>query len=614
MTRQGSALAMLVPRLATAQLRCDWILTLCLVIALAAVIAPLLVLMGLKQGTIETLRERLVEDPMFREIRPAQTREYAPEWFDALARQPGVAFLTPTILPLSSVLQVLPRAGGRAMVHDLVPTGPGDPLLLENGAEIPGEGDVVLSADAARQLNVTQGQALSVRVTRARGGVSEVVEDELEVVSVLSPRAGQLARLYAPLDYVLDVEAYKEGFAAPQRGWPGSTPEPYLSYDGALLFVEESLSPIERTGLVINTGIAHLTGASAAQVEAVIGRTLPAGLTAYRLSTPGTTLRPSQLRALNQKLRGRKRVLLPFVSDLTLKGADGRPLTLLGRSLSEDEADFLGLEPVPWGAATGEAPSGQRLRAFLAPASATPPSDLEVTLEGAAPLTLELEAVGVTSGERPVASLELLAALRTGMERRLRLTLSADGQALEMARGGYRGFRLYADSIDSVPGLVQMLEAQGIEVIAEVEAILRIQVLDVGLERLFRLIALLGISGGTAVLISSLYAAVERLRRDLGILRLLGLARRHVFFFPVVQGVLIASMGMGASLAAYLGLAMAINRSFSDALLPGERFCTLSASQVLFAVAATLLLAGVASLMAAWRATRIDPAEAIRDH
>ncbi|MDR9440833.1 MAG: FtsX-like permease family protein, partial [Halomonas sp.] len=277
-----------------------------------------------------------------------------------------------------------------------------------------------------------------------------------------------------------------------------------------------------------------------------------------------------------------------------------------------EEAEFLGLEPVPWGAATGEAPSGQRLRGFLAPASATPPGDLKVTLEGAAPLALELEPVGEVSGERPVVSLELLAALRTGMERPL--ALSADGQALEMARGGYRGFRLYADSIDSVPGLVQTLEAQGIEVIAEVEAILRIQVLDAGLERLFRLIALLGISGGTAVLISSLYAAVERLRRDLGVLRLLGLARRHVFFFPVVQGVLIASMGLGASLAAYLGLAMAINRSFADALLPGERFCTLSASQVLLAVAATLLLAGMASLVAAWRATSIDPAEAIRDH
>src|SRR5690606_39362760 len=56
----------LVSALAAHSLRHEWILTLCLVIALAAVIAPLLVLLGLKHGTIETLRDRLVEDPVFR--------------------------------------------------------------------------------------------------------------------------------------------------------------------------------------------------------------------------------------------------------------------------------------------------------------------------------------------------------------------------------------------------------------------------------------------------------------------------------------------------------------------------------------------------------------------
>ncbi|MCK7575183.1 MAG: hypothetical protein MZV65_04350 [Chromatiales bacterium] len=73
--------ARLVPALAAAHLRHDWILTLCLVIALTAVIAPLLVLLGLKHGTIETLRERLVEDPVYRELRPTQTQPYSEDWF-----------------------------------------------------------------------------------------------------------------------------------------------------------------------------------------------------------------------------------------------------------------------------------------------------------------------------------------------------------------------------------------------------------------------------------------------------------------------------------------------------------------------------------------------------
>jgi putative ABC transport system permease protein len=182
-----------------------------------------------------------------------------------------------------------------------------------------------------------------------------------------------------------------------------------------------------------------------------------------------------------------------------------------------------------------------------------------------------------------------------------------------MARGGYRGFRLYARSIDDVPRLVRDLEDQGIEVVAEEEAILRIQTLDRGLTRLFRLIALLGVFGGTAVLVASLYAAVERRRRDLGVLRLLGFARSHVFFFPVAQGIIIAVLGLGAGLAGYGVLAATIDRTFTAELAAGEAFCTLPPAYVPLFFLLTVALAAVASLAAAWRATRIDPAEAIRD-
>ena len=85
-----------VLELALADLAHEWVLTLCMVLALAAVIAPLLLLMGLKHGTISTLRDRLVQVPRFREIKPAQTREYPRDWFVTMSRRPEVAFLLPT--------------------------------------------------------------------------------------------------------------------------------------------------------------------------------------------------------------------------------------------------------------------------------------------------------------------------------------------------------------------------------------------------------------------------------------------------------------------------------------------------------------------------------------
>ena len=60
----------LFARLAWQDYRCDARLSWCAILALAAVIAPLLVLFGLKFGLVTTLTERLERDPAVREIIP----------------------------------------------------------------------------------------------------------------------------------------------------------------------------------------------------------------------------------------------------------------------------------------------------------------------------------------------------------------------------------------------------------------------------------------------------------------------------------------------------------------------------------------------------------------
>lgn len=606
--------ARLVSSLAAHSLWHEWILTLCLVIALAAVIAPLLVLLGLKHGTIETLRDRLVEDPVFREIRPAQTREYPPEWFEAWRTRGEIAFLTPTVLPLSSVLGVEPATGGRPELLDLVPTAPGDPLLLENGGVIPGADELVLSAEAARRVGVKAGDVVQARVSRSRAGHNELAQAALRVAAVLDARAGSLARVYAPLAFVLDVEAYKEGYGAPARGWAGDTPEPYLSFDGAVLLLDAPLSPIRRSGLIINTGFGRITELAPEQVAERLGFTPSGGFAAYDLHTPGAAITVSSLRAIEQKLRGEQRILLPYVSDLKVRDAGGEPLQLVGLSVDAEQAARLGVAAPPWGGFAPTAATPERQRSVLWPAQSEPGAQagaVRLSAEGVVGMDFSLLPVGDSGFDHAVVPVELLGILRTARQRAV--LFDASSGRFEMARGGYRGFRLYARSIDDVPGLYHALAAEGIETIAEVEAIERIQVLDTGLTRLFWLIAVLSISGGTAVLVASLYAAVERRRRDLGVLRLLGLSRAHVFFFPVAQGLMIATLGLGASFAGYGLLAEVIDRSFASELAPGEAFCSLPAAYLPLAGGVTLALAAFASLAAAWRTTRVDPAEAIRE-
>ena len=77
----------LILRLAWADLSHEWILTICMLLALGSVIAPLMLIFGLKFGTIETLRVRLIQDPANRELRPLSTVSRPRGWFNEMRKK-----------------------------------------------------------------------------------------------------------------------------------------------------------------------------------------------------------------------------------------------------------------------------------------------------------------------------------------------------------------------------------------------------------------------------------------------------------------------------------------------------------------------------------------------
>src|SRR5262245_9931334 len=71
----------------------ELLLTACLVAAIAAVVAPIMVLAALKFGFIEIMRSRLIEDPAFRQITPTVALVRPPDFFNGLRQRREVAFL-----------------------------------------------------------------------------------------------------------------------------------------------------------------------------------------------------------------------------------------------------------------------------------------------------------------------------------------------------------------------------------------------------------------------------------------------------------------------------------------------------------------------------------------
>ncbi|MFZ0789759.1 MAG: FtsX-like permease family protein [Chromatiaceae bacterium] len=384
-------------------------ISLCYVLALMAVLAPLLVLFGLKFGLVDTLGQRLVESPANREVLAVGSRRFEQAWFERMAGRPDVAFVVPNTRRIAASLSRLlnPAKGLDLRALQMIPTGPGDPLLGESTVTPQGLAELVLSASAARKLGAGAGDRLVARIDRHRNGRDEGVVWELTVAGVVAPEALADDAALVPLALLVATEDYRDGVAVPELGWDGGPP---------------------------------------------------------------------------------------------------------------------------------------------------------------------------TAGPR-----------------------------------SYARFRLYATSIYSVAGLESDLTAEGIEVRTQVAEIAAMQALDRNLSRVFWLIALIGTLGFLASLAANLLANVERKRRELSIVRLIGFPTLSLVLFPVAQAVLVAVLGALAALVVYLPVASALNGWFAESLQPGESICRLLPIHVSIALTATLLGAAAAAAWAGWRAARIEPAEGLRD-
>src|SRR5690606_35225888 len=117
----------LIAGLAWQDYRKDARLSACSVLALVAVIAPLLVLFGLKFGLVSSLTERLQRDPGVREIIPLGGGRYSAAFIDDLLQRGDVAFAIPRTRQIAATADLLLPARGLGVTVEMLPTAEGDP-------------------------------------------------------------------------------------------------------------------------------------------------------------------------------------------------------------------------------------------------------------------------------------------------------------------------------------------------------------------------------------------------------------------------------------------------------------------------------------------------------
>ena len=204
----------LVASLAWQDYRNDAWLSACSVLALVAVMVPLLVLFGLKFGLVSSLTERLETDPATREIIPLGGGRFSSAFIEQLGLRSDVGFAVPRTRQIAATAQV------GTLTLEMLPTAPGDPLL----ADLPmprGLDQIVLSHTAAEKLAARPGDWLEARFARQVAGRVEDQRTRLQVQAVLPLEAFARDGLLADLGLLEAAEDYRDGRAVPALGWEG---------------------------------------------------------------------------------------------------------------------------------------------------------------------------------------------------------------------------------------------------------------------------------------------------------------------------------------------------------------------------------------------------------
>lgn len=396
-----------ISRLAIKDYFNEWQVSSCYILALAAVLGPMLVLFALKYGIISGMFGQLIDEPRNRELRPIYSGRYNADWMKELRSRPDVGFLVPKTRSLAANMFLKSQGSPRILSVELIPTSENDPLL-PNIKAFPKEFEsIIVSKSVAKKLAVGVGDTIEGSIQRHFQGNMERKQLPLKVVAVANSSAFARDGVFASIALLEAFESYRDGQAVPILNWSGSE--------------------------------------------------------------------------------------------------------------NSDEEKY------------------------------------------------------------------------------------------------FTGFRLFSKSIDDVEELQKWLETQGVEVITQVDEIETVQNLDQTLSTVYWVIALIGIIGFSTSLGANLWANVERKRKQLSIIRVIGFSTFQVISYPIIQSLLTVFFGWLLAVGVYQGVSAWINILMHSQLEAGTKICMLLPYHYLMSLIAVIFLSILVATVAGIRAAFIEPAEGMRE-
>lgn len=561
--------------------------SICQVMALSAIMLPLLVLLGLKYGILTSMKEQLLRNPAALEIHFSDVVTTHQEDAARYRQWPETGFVIPCVSVAYSTIEVVAAAEpeGQVLTAEMTPTAAGDPLLTMGEVPIPGKNEAVVSEVLAEKLSLQVGASLRVRAWR--NARQEQLTQEFKVVGVLPRKFCQSRMVYVPAEYNVAVEE----FVVHGKGEANAPAEVEGAvYNGVLLKGEgrNALAAIIRSAEPELKETTTDAGEGAA-TDCLL-------LEAAKLRYTAAQMQQFLAYTVEQPVHSQPWVR-PVEATLAEEPGQNRKVTISCAETIDATPAVCAVPPCLL-VAPGDALVGKTVRVQLE------------SPQGMSEFCCVVEASPRVKGGAIQAEAELLA-LMGQAKRRLLIWDYREG-GLRHPVVEFIALRMYASGLEAVEPLMEKLRAEGRDCRARLDAVHRVLQLERNLDLLFMVLSIGAGVGGVLSFGMSLFNAVELYRRDYALVQLLGAGRLAVSFIPVVEALVITG---GALLLSFLGfecMRAAISFAFAD-LADARTMCRLIPEYWLWFSLAGFGIAWLASWASVVRVLRISPDEILRE-
>lgn len=559
---------------------------LCQVLALAAIMTPLLIIFGLKYGIVSALKERLVQNPATMEVWPTEGVEITPSLIEQIRSWPECEFAVPAVGAAYSSVGV--SRGGRqasSRRYEILPTGDRDPLMVKTGQRVPSEGEAVLTEPLAAELGTAPGE--QVVVSAWRNAETERMDIPCTVVGIVPAEfSHNRKQVFAPLPVTTRIEQFivegkgKKGESAKITGPAYSGIVTDCKEPAALAPLAQSIPSLRQ----YSAGMLHM--------PAVPGDS-------QVLYSPTHRITPQTVDVLLENARGLGINAYPWVDPVSISlpaEAGGHNLQVLPLDRMRGSADSCQASPVLY-----LNPQQQHV------------SNVAITLpspQGDSTIKCRLEPLEQVPADVAYAAPQLAALLRRASQ----VCLVWDYETGELYHPVlvYYHMRLYANKLENTEALMGRLSQAGVPCNARVNAIRQVLALEKSLHSLFLVICLGAGLGAACSLGMSLFNSAELHRRDYALLQLQGAWRGCLAAMPMVDALLTTLCAALLSFCVFFAAASVIGYMFAASAGQGA-LCRLEFFHAAAFLSISLGVAAAASLAAALKVLSISPSEIIRE-